>query len=319
MRPTRLVHQLNQQLPALPSAQQNVVRLILADPRAAMAATVELLADRAGVSMPTIVRTCRAFGFDSVREFMVALAQDIAVGGSYLHRSVTPQDAPREVIGKLMAAASSSLARLRDELDERAVVAAADAMAGAERIDCYSAGATSAFMASDLQSRLFRLGLHSNAFSDAHHQLVSASSLGRRGVAFAVSHVGRMPHLLEAVRFARSQGATVVALTQPETPLALAADIVLRVSVPADAVMRVGTEAYIAHLMVLDVLTVLVAQRLGPRAAERLQQFKRVLEDHGIDSDSHSALASWGWPAIARPPDAAEMPQHSRAPPGPDP
>jgi RpiR family transcriptional regulator, carbohydrate utilization regulator len=292
----RLVHQLNEHLPSLPAAQQNVVRLILADPEAAVAATVESLADKAGVSMPTIVRTCRVFGFDSVREFMLALAQDIAVGGSFLHRSVTADDVPREVIGKVIASATSSLVRLQDGLDEAAVVAAADAIASAERVDCYSAGATSAFMASDLQSRLFRLGLHTNAFSDAHHQLVSASTLGARGVAFAVSHVGRMPYLLEAVRFARSQGAKVVALTQPGTPLALASDIVLGVSVPADAVMRVGTEAYVAHLMVMDIVTVLVAQRLGPKAASRLQQFKRVLEEHGIDSDSHSVTLNWGLP-----------------------
>jgi RpiR family transcriptional regulator, carbohydrate utilization regulator len=291
----RLVHQLNEQLAGLPAAQQSVVRLILADPAAAVAATVEALADQAGVSMPTIVRTCRVFGFESVREFMVALAQDIAVGGSYLHRSVTAADAPGEVIGKVLSAATSSLARLQHELDEAAVVAAADAIARADRVDCYSAGATSAFMASDLESRLFRLGLHTNAFSDAHHQLVSASTLGPQGVAFAISHVGRMPYLLEAVRFARSQGAVVIALTQPDTPLAQAASVVLNVSVPADAVMRVGTEAYVAHLMVIDIVTLLVAQRLGPRAATRLRQFKRVLEDHGIDSDTHSVTMSWGW------------------------
>jgi hypothetical protein len=46
---------------------------------------------------------------------------------------------------------------------------------------------------------------------------------------------------------------------------------------------------------VIDIVTVLVAQRLGPRAATRLKQFKRVLEEHGIDSDSHSATMSWGW------------------------
>ena len=59
---------------------------------------------------------------------------------------------------------------------------------------------------------------------DAHQQLVSASTLGPGGVAFVISHVGRMPYTLEAARFARAQGATVVALTQPGTPLAEVAD-----------------------------------------------------------------------------------------------
>jgi RpiR family transcriptional regulator, carbohydrate utilization regulator len=295
----RLMDHLAAQLQELPGAQQSVVQAILDDPQAAVVATVEELAHKAGVSMPTIVRTCRVFGYPSVREFMMALAQDVALGGSYLHRSVTQDDEPSEVASKILSGATTSLALLQHQLDINALVRAADLIVGSERVDCYSAGATSSFISSDLQNRLFRLGLQSNSFSDAHLQLISASTLGPKGVAFAVSHVGRMPYLLEAARFARSQGAKVIALTEPRTPLAEEADVLLGVSVPQDAVMRVGTEAYVAHLMTIEIVTVLVAQRLGPRAATRLQQFKHVLEEHGIDSASHSAV-SWSWSKAER-------------------
>lgn len=296
--PPRLLQQLQEQYADLPDAQQRVVDLIVQDPQGAVGATVEQLAQRAGVSMPTIVRTCRSFGFDSVREFMVALAQDIALGESYqqryLHRSVQPDDTPAEIASKIVQSATASMSALERELDVAALERAASAIADAERVDCYSSGATSTFIANDLQARLFRLGIHSNAYFDAHQQLISACTLGPRGVAVAVSHVGRMPTLLEATRFARSQGATVIALTQPGTPLAKEADIVLGTSVPEDAVMRVGTEAYIAHLLAIEILTVLVGQRLGPKAAERLRQFRSVLAEHGIDSESHVAMTmSW--------------------------
>ncbi len=292
--PARLLQRLQEQYPDLPDAQQRVTDLIVHDPQNAVGATVEQLAQRAGVSMPTIVRTCRSFGFDSVREFMVALAQDVALGGSYLHRSVQSGDTTAEIASKIVHSATASMSALERQLDIGALDRAAAALAGADRIDCYSSGATSAFIANDLQARLFRIGLHSNSYFDAHQQLISASTLGAKGVAIAVSHVGRLPPLLEAARFARSQGAKMIALTQPGTPLAQAADIVLGVTVPQDAVMRVGTEAYIAHLLVVEILTVLVGQRLGPKAAERLRKFRSVLEEHGIDSESHVAMTmSW--------------------------
>ena len=288
--PPRLLRLLNEQYAELPEAQQRVVDLIVRDPQGAVGATVEQLAQGAGVSMPTIVRTCRVFGFDSVREFMLALAQDIALGGSWLHHSVLPEDTPTEITSKIVRSATASMSALERQLDISALEKAAASIADAERVDCYSAGATSSFMTNDFQARLFRLGIHANAYYDAHQQLISACTLGKRGVAMAISHVGRMPTLLEATRFARSQGATVIALTQPDTPLAKEANIVLATSVPEDAVMRVGTEAYIAHLLVIEVLTVLVGQRLGPKAAERLRQFRKVLEKHGIDSESHQAM-----------------------------
>ena len=290
--PPRLLQRLKEQRAGLSGAQQRVVDLIVGDPQAAVGATVEQLAQGAGVSMPTIVRTCRSFGFDNVREFMVALAQDIALGGFYLHRSVRPDDAPVEIVRKIVRSATASMSALEREFDVAALERAAASIANAERIDCYSSGATSTFIASDLQARLFRLGLNSNAYFDAHQQLISACTLGPRGVAVAVSHVGRMPTLLEATHFARSQGATVIALTQPDAPLAREADIVLGASVPEDAILRVGTEAYIAHLLAIEILTVLVGQRLGPRAAERLRQFRSVLSRHGIDSESHVAMAA---------------------------
>jgi len=283
-----LLRQLQERLDSLPEAQRNVVRVVLDDPRAAVGATVEQLARQAGVSMPTIVRTCRSFGHESVREFMLALAQDLAVSGSYLHRSVLPEDGAGEVSSKIIQAAVSSLAELGRRIDPELLDRVADRLAQAQRIDCYSVGAASTFMASELQSRLFRLGKSSNAIFDAHQQLVSASTLGPQGVAFVISHVGRMPYTLEAARFAKSQGATVVALTQPDTPLAGIADLLLPVSVPQDAVMRVGTEAYLAHLVVIEILMVRLAQKLGPQVAHGLAQFKQLLHRHGFDSAEYS-------------------------------
>ena len=271
----------------LPEAQQRVVDVLLQGPQAAVGATVEQLAQRAGVSMPTVVRTCRSFGYASVREFMLALAQDIAVDASFLHRSVVADDTAADILGKIIRSATASMSSLERQIDPSALERAAVAIAAAERVDCYSAGATSTFISNDLQGRLARLGVNSNAYFDAHQQLVSACTLGANGVAVAISHVGRMPTLLEAARFARSQGATVIALTQADAPLADCADIVLGATVPEDAVMRVGTEAYIAHLLVIEILTVLVGKSLGPRAVERLRTFRSVLEEHGIDSASH--------------------------------
>ena len=284
----QLLQRLRERMAGLPAAQRSVVQCVLEDPRAAVAATVEQLAQQAGVSMPTIVRTCRAFGFDSVREFMLALAQDLAVTGSYLHRSVLAEDSASDVASKIVHAAVSSLTELGRRIDVDVLDKVATRLATARRIDCYSVGAASTFMASELQSRLFRLGCTANAIFDAHQQLVSASTLGPEGVAFVISHVGRMPYTLEAARFARSQGATVVALTQPDTQLAEIADLVIGVSVPQDAVMRVGTEAYLAHLVVIEILMVRLAQKLGPSVTRGLQQFKQLLHKHGFDSAEYS-------------------------------
>jgi RpiR family transcriptional regulator, carbohydrate utilization regulator len=287
-----LLKRLREQQSRLPEAQSKVVAMILTDPHEAARSTVEQLAARADVSMPTVVRTCRAFAFESVRDFMLALAQDLAITGSHLHRSVLEDDTTQMVTSKIIQAAVVSLTELGRRIDDAVIDKVVAKLANATRIDCYSVGAASTFMANELQSRLFRLGRPANAIFDAHQQLVSASTLGKEGVAFVISHVGRMPYTLEAARFARSQGSTVVALTQPDTPLAQIADCVLAVSVPPDAVMRVGTEAYLAHLLVIEILMVRLAQQLGTQAVLGLQQFKHLLDKHGFDSAEYAGNAT---------------------------
>ena len=293
-----LLQRLQSVAPGLPRAQQQVIATLLQDPERALSLGVDALARQAKVSMPTIMRTARQFGFDGVREFKLALAQDLARHAP-IHSSVTMQDSTPDIVHKILSGAAASITALQQQLDPLILEKAAGLLASAQRIDCYSVGATSAFMASDLQGRLFRLGRHAHAVHDAHQQLISAATLGPSGVAVAISHVGRMPFLLEAVGFARSQGAKVIAITRPDTALAQLADVVIEVSVPPDAVMRVGTEAYIAHLLVIELLMVLVLQVLGPDAARHLAQFKSVLQGHGQDVDQHPTV-DWAWSSVEK-------------------
>jgi RpiR family carbohydrate utilization transcriptional regulator len=104
-----------------------------------------------------------------------------------------------------------------------------------------------------------------------------------------------MPFLLESATFAKSQGAMVIAITQPHTPLAEIADVVIDVMVPPDAVMRVGTEAYIAHLLIIELLMILVLKELGPDSVNLQMQYREVLRQHGQDVDQHT-WPHWTWP-----------------------
>jgi RpiR family transcriptional regulator, carbohydrate utilization regulator len=286
----RVLEKIAEIIDRAPVARRTVLALILEDPQRVLDETFEALAQRASSSVPTIMRTCRDLGYPGLREFKLALAQELAVGGSPLNRRVRIDDDTRQVIAKVTRGATSVISNVQAQLSVEAVEAAAAAIVSAARIDCYGVGVTSNFMASDLQARLYRLGLASNSYLDPHLQLISAATTGPRNVVMAITYVGGMPSLLEAVDVARSQGATVIALTQAGSPLAEMSDIVLSVEVAPDPVMPVGPEAYLAHLTVLEILTVLIAQRLGDGAVSRLAHIQRTLETRGVDMQHHPRL-----------------------------
>ncbi|MCW8174750.1 MurR/RpiR family transcriptional regulator [Verminephrobacter aporrectodeae] len=278
-----------------PATRRAILELILEDPDRVLQESFEQLAERSRSSVPTIMRTCRDLGFAGLREFKLALAQELALGGSPLHRRVSIEDATDAVVDKIARSAAASVSGVRGQLDVPVLDAAVAAIAAAPHVDLYGAGATSWFMACDLQARLFRLGLSATAWADYHLQQVAGAAQRPGGVVIAISHVGGMPSLLDAVDIARTQGARLVALTRPGTALAARADFLLGLSVPDDAVMHVGIDAYLTHLTAIEILTVLVAQRRGASAVQRLQRTREAFRRHGIDTAVHP-LQSWDDP-----------------------
>jgi DNA-binding MurR/RpiR family transcriptional regulator len=193
-------------------------------------------------------------------------------------------------VGSTLAA----LAEWHRSLDPELLAAAARALDKARRVDCYGTGATSHFLAQDLQARLFRLGLTATSYTDAYLQLVAAATLSPSDTVVAISFVGRMPTLLETIAMARSRGAKIIAITRANTPLARYADIVLAVDVPADATMPVGTDAYITQTMMIEMMTILLGRLRGPDCVKRLEQIHKILQAKDQDTDE-SSVVYWGW------------------------
>lgn len=287
-----LLHKVAEIRDKAPATRRAILDMILQDPDRVLQESFEMLAERSASSVPTIMRTCRDLGFAGLREFKLALAQELALGGSPLHRRVNIEDTADEVVAKVARSAAASVAGVRAQLDMQVLQAAVAAIAAAPHIDVYGAGNTSWFMATDLQARLFRLGLSANAWSDYHLQQVAAAAHRPGGVVIAISHVGGMPSLLDTVDIARAQGAKAVCITRPGTALAERADWLLALTVPDDAVMHVGIDAYLTHLTLIEILTVLVAQRVGDPAVRRLRGVREALQRHGVDLGTHP-LQSW--------------------------
>ena len=295
-----------------PAARRAILDVMLEDPDRVLAESFELLARRAHSSVPTVMRTCRDLGYAGLREFKLALAHELALGGSPLHRRVHVDDSAEDVVAKITRSAAATVAGVRSQLELATLEAAVSAIAGARHIDLFATGITSWFMAQDFQAKLFRLGLSANAWVDYHLQRVAAAAQDKRGVVIAVSHVGGLPSLLDAVDIAKRQGARVISLTQPGTPLADRTDVLLALSVLDDAVMHVGIDAYLTHMTVIEILAVRVAQRRGVPAVKRLQGVRAALQEQGVDVRGHP-LQSWDGVGLSTAQSTAHSAAHSSA------
>lgn len=277
MKPAALTQTISNELQAMRKSERKVGQFVLAQPDEVIRMRIVDLAEQAEVSEPTVVRFCRAVGCEGFQDFKLALAQQLASSPSIGQIAVTDSDSTAEYSFKVFDSTVDSLLKVRDDLDMEMLDSAVQALCAAKRVEFYGFGASAA-VAFDAQHRFFRLQLATAAYSDPHLQNMSATSLSPDDVVVAFSQSGRTKALLDSIALVKTRGAKVIALAPSQSPVADAATIPITIDVKEDIQIYTPLSSRIAHLAVIDVLAIGVAQQKGPQLEEHLQQLQKNLD-----------------------------------------
>ena len=167
----------------LSAAERRVAAAAAVDYEATTRMTISDLAERAGVSQPSVTRFCRSVGCTSFSEFKVLLATTLTVAAVYLRTDRVFDDDVGQLAQVVMLRASNAIRDCLEKLDTAAVKRAIAAIAWCNRLDIYGQGGGSASIAEDAKLRFFRLGLPVCAYADGHQQRRRMSSSQSRTAA----------------------------------------------------------------------------------------------------------------------------------------
>lgn len=265
----------------LRKSERAVAEFVLAHPNEVLNISIAEIAYRVGVSQPTVARFVNALGFTGFKEFKLRLAQSLASGVPYVHRDVGPDDTLDEVAPKVFNRTIGALMSVRNQLDGPRLQRAVELVTRAGRMEFYGVG-NSGIVAMDAQHKFFRFGIPSVAYSDPHTQGMAAALLEEGDVVVAISASGRTPEIMRACELAREGGAGVIAITATGSPLARIASVLLPADVPEDPDVYAPMTSRIAHLAIIDALSVSVALASGPELIKRLERTKQTLRDKRI-------------------------------------
>ncbi len=284
MTPNLLQH-IDQSRAELRKSELKVAEYVLAEAAQVVHSSMAEVADKVGVSEPTIVRFCRAIGCAGFQDLKLKLAQSLASGASFGQFAISEQDSALDLSRKIFDTTLSTLMEVREQLDPVALEQAIAAIAQAKRVEFYGFGASGA-VAIDAQHKFFRLLLTSVAYSDPHMQAMSAVTLQPQDVAICISQSGRSKDLLTTANVVRESGATLITLCPAQTPLGDMAHINLAINVHEDNDIYTPLTSRIAHLVVIDVLAMGVAMTRGPELVNHLKSVKRSLRSLRLSQKS---------------------------------
>ncbi len=261
----------------LPRAERRVADWVVAHPRETMEGSVARVAAAAGSSEPTVIRFCRRLGLSGFRDLKLRLAESLSQPSSYLHADVAATDKPADAAVKVYDRAIRALVESRNHVRTQPLASVVATMAASRQLVFAGLGASAA-VARDACQKFFRLGLPCTTATDTPTILQMAAVTGVRSTLVLTSHTGRWPDLVEAARRAGDNGAAVVAVTDPASPLAAAATLVLACHATEDTSIYTPMSSRLAQLVLLDAVQVALALELGDSATTNLRATKAALD-----------------------------------------
>ncbi len=274
MQSPNLIRRITENRAALRKSEAKVADFVLAKPNDVINMRIVDLASQTEVSEPTVIRFCRAIGFDGFQAFKLQLAQQLGFGSVFTQFAVDDNDTVEDLRNKVFDTTIGSLLTVRDELDPEILENAINTISNARRVEFYGFGASGS-VAADAQHKFFRLQLSTTAYTDPHIQHMSAIALGAEDVVVAISQSGQTRALLESVQLAMEAGATVIGLAPEGTALSQKCSISIPVNMEEDLQAATPVSSRIAHLVVIDVLATGVALHRKPLLKEHLKKLEK--------------------------------------------
>ena len=256
------------------------------------------LAEKAGVSQPSVMRFVKAMGFDGFKEFKYAIlkarGEQEAIGEDERNSAGFPPplvygyaisegDSLEEMPGRIISQAISCLGDTLKQISSEKIQKAAEMICSARQIAVYYVE-NSASVAQDLVTKLLYLGFNCMMYSDIYLQEISASNLREGDLAIGVSHSGSSKSTVDAIRQARKSGASVLCLTNQEDALiGKWADLLLCTE---NRQMLYGNAIFsrISEIAVVDMIYVGVILSDYKKYTERLDRSSRIVRKHGYEN-----------------------------------
>lgn len=224
------------------------------------------LSELCNVGEATILRFCRKIGFGGYQDFKLAVAQELSIVKQMASGS---EDT-------FMDRIKSNLKQVIDDTYEVnnsvALQEAISLINNSDDILIYGVG-HSGITALDLQSRFVRIGKNVQVVTDPHFQMMRSCSANEKTVVIAISLSGSTKDIVDAVKKAKENHSTVIAITNyTKSALTKLADIVLLTSGKENPLDGGSMVAKVSQLFVIDMLCTGIALEGLERALKYRQE-----------------------------------------------
>ena len=277
-----LLTQIEQRMPKFSKGQKQIAAYILAHYDKAAYMTAAKLGALVGVSESTVVRFALELGLDGYPELQHSLQELIRTRLTALQRIEITNDriGDADLLEKVLVSDIDKIKRTLEEIDRTSFNSAVDALIGAKMI--YIIGMrSSSSLANFLYFYLNLIFPHvrlvrTTSGSEIFEQILRISE---EDAIVGISFPRYSKRIINAMEYAKSQGAHVIALTDSaSSPIAAHADDVLL----AKSDMASFVDSLVAPLSIINALIVAIGKKKQNEIAETFDKLEKIWDEYDV-------------------------------------
>ena len=282
-----LLTQIEQRMPKFSKGQKQIAAYILAHYDKAAYMTAAKLGALVGVSESTVVRFALELGLDGYPELQHSLQELIRTRLTALQRIEITNDriGDADLLEKVLVSDIDKIKRTLEEIDRGSFNNAVDALIGAKMI--YIIGMrSSSSLANFLYFYLNLIFPHvrlvrTTSGSEIFEQILRISE---EDAIVGISFPRYSKRIINAMEYAKSQGAHVIALTDSaSSPIAAHADDVLL----AKSDMASFVDSLVAPLSIINALIVAIGKKKQDEVAATFEKLENIWDEYEVYEKPH--------------------------------
>lgn len=275
-----MMRRLNQSGKRLSKGHRKIAEYIVEHYDKAVFMTASKLGEKVGVSESTVVRFASAMGYEGYPQLQKALQELLRHRLTASQRFELTNDMDHvQVLNKVLKADIQNIRSTLDEIDISSFERAIDMILQARQIyvmGLRSSAPIAEFFVHYLKFIFSNVRVVTSGVSDVFEQL---SRIGEGDLLIGISFPRYASRSIEAMDFARKQGASLIAITDgPLSPLHSTADICLM----AKSDMSSFVDSFAAPLSLINALIVALGQRRRTEVSEYFNKMEKIWAEYDV-------------------------------------
>lgn len=242
----------------LGKAEKRVATFIKNYPEEVIKLPINVLAEKVGVSVSTIIRLCRRIGINGYTDLKIDITRDLALNYKETYSEINSNDSIPLLLNKVQQLFSQTISNTFKILSISALKEAYLNIINSDSVLIIGAGGTAA-LAKLLNHKLLKLEINSQWSNDFSLIPLLINKIGKNEVLFVLSHSGSTNLVYDAVVMAKKKGCKIIILTNYlQSPMAKKSDIILATGLDEQPLGSEGVTTRIAQISIIEVLCLLI-------------------------------------------------------------